>query len=103
MTESFCKLCNAALLKESEELCEVCQKMEVRINYLIETHKEAAREYLGKKLNKILDPKMQVYERRGKEYNPPKGTHTPERRKKIRRLKQLKGSPKKRKIDQIKD
>jgi len=103
MTESFCKLCNAALLKESEELCEVCQKMEVRLNYLTEIHREAAKEYLGKKLNETSDPKMQAYERRAQEYTPPKGTHTPDRRKKVRRLKQLKPNPKKRKIDQIKD
>ena len=73
MTESFCKLCNAALLKESEELCEVCQKMEGRLNYLIEIHREAAKGYLGKKLNETSDPKMQVYERRAQEYTPPKG------------------------------
>ncbi len=103
MAESFCKLCNASLLKESEELCKVCQKMEIRINYLIEAHKETAKEYLGKKFNEASDPKMQIYERRGQEYTPPKGTHTPDRRKKVRRLKQLKPSPKKRKIDQIKD
>ncbi len=41
---------------------------------------------------------MQVYERRAQEYTPPKGTHTPDRRKKVRRLKQLKPNPKKRKI-----
>ena len=103
MTESFCKLCTAPLLKEAEELCEACQKMEVRINYLIETHKEAAKEYLGKKFNKTCDQKMQIYERRGREYTPPKGTHTPDRREKIRRLKQLKSSPKKRKSDHLDD
>lgn len=103
MPESFCKLCNAALLKESEELCDVCLKMEVRINYLIEAHKNTAKEYLGKKFNEASDPKMQIYERRGQEYNPPKGTHTPDRRKKVRRLKQLKNSPKKRKTDHIND
>jgi hypothetical protein len=101
MNETFCKLCTAPLLKEAEELCEVCQKMEVRINYLIETHKEAVREYLGKKFNETSDPKMQIYERRAQEYTPPKGTHTPDRRKKIRRLKRLKNNPKKRKTDRL--
>jgi len=99
MNEAFCKLCTAPLLEEAEELCEVCQKMEVRINYLIESHKEAVREYLGKKFNETSDPKMQIYERRSQEYTPPKGTHTPDRRKNIRRLKRLKNNPKKRKSD----
>ena len=101
MNEEFCKLCTAPLLKETKELCEVCQKMEVRINYLIEIHKESAREYLGKKLNETSDPKAQLYERRTQEYTPPKGTHTADRRKNIRRLKQLKNSPKKRKTDRL--
>ncbi|MCP4372537.1 MAG: hypothetical protein GY797_31190 [Deltaproteobacteria bacterium] len=103
MNESFCRLCTTPLLKEADELCEVCQKMEVRINYLIETHKKAAREFLGKKFNEASDPKMQIYERRAQEYTPPKGSHTPDRRKKIRRLKQLKNSQKKRKTDRIDD
>ncbi|MDY6792736.1 MAG: hypothetical protein SWH54_15850 [Thermodesulfobacteriota bacterium] len=101
MNEVFCKLCNAPLLNDKEELCEVCQKMEVRINYLIERHKEAIREYLGKKFNETSDPKLQMYERRSKEYTPPKGTHTPDRRKKIRRLKQLKNHPQQRKSDRL--
>jgi hypothetical protein len=103
MPESLCKLCHATLLKESEEICEACQKMEIRINYLIENHKETAKEYLGKKFNQASDPIMQKFERRGQKYQPPKGTHTPDRRMKIRRLKQVKNSPKKRKTDHIKD
>ncbi|RLC74749.1 MAG: hypothetical protein DRI61_16095 [Chloroflexi bacterium] len=101
MNEAICKLCTAPLAKEAEELCEECQKMEVRINYLIECRKEAVREYLGKKFNETSDPKMQMYERRSRKYTPPIGTHTPDRRKKIRRLKRLKNSPKKRKTDYI--
>jgi len=103
MNEASCKLCAAPILKEAEDLCEQCQKMEIRINYLIERHKESVREYLGRKFNEASDPKMQRYERRSQEYTPPKGTHTPDRRKKIRRLKQLKNSPKKRKSDLLDD
>ncbi len=101
MNEAFCKLCAAPLLREAEELCEVCQKIDVRINYLIESNKEAVREYLGNKFNETSDLKMQIYERRAQEYTPPKGTHTPDRRKKIRRLKRLKNNPQKRKTDHI--
>jgi uncharacterized Zn finger protein (UPF0148 family) len=101
MNDAFCELCNAPLLKEAEVLCEVCQKMEIRINYLIANHKEDVREYLGKKFNETSDPKIQKYERRAEDYTPPKGTHTPERRKKIRRLKRLKTNAKKRKTDRL--
>ena len=101
MNETLCKLCTAPLLKEEEELCEACQKMEIRINYLIERHKEVVREYLGKKFNETSDPKMKIYERRSQEYIPPKGTHTPDRRKKIRRLKRLKNHPQQRKTDRL--
>ncbi|MBW1821214.1 MAG: hypothetical protein JRI92_05525 [Deltaproteobacteria bacterium] len=101
MNEAVCKLCTAPLLNEAEELCEVCQKMEVRINYLIESNKEAVREYLGNKFNETSDPKMLIYERRTQRYTPPKGTHTPDRRKKIRRIKRLKNNPQKRKTDRL--
>ena len=94
-----CQLCCEPVEEKQGILCEMCLRMEERLNYLIKNDKDSAKEYLGSKLNAIADQEEQNYDRRKTQYKPPWGTHTPERRVKIRRQKQQPNSPRRRKSD----
>jgi uncharacterized Zn finger protein (UPF0148 family) len=94
-----CELCGQPLQEKQGILCESCLQMEERLNYLIKKDKKSAEEYLGSKLNAIADQENQRHDRRKKQYKPPWGTHTPERRVQTRRQKQQSNSPRRRKSD----
>ena len=94
-----CQLCNEPVQEKEGILCVSCLQMEERLNYLIKKDTDNAKEYLGSKLNAIADQENQNYDRRKTQYKPPWGTHTPDRRVKIRRQKQQSNSPKRRKYD----
>jgi len=84
---------------EKESLCETCSQMEQQINFLIANHAQAVRKYLGEKFNETADEKTRDNDRRVNMYHPPSGKHTPDRRKKIRRLEETYDNPKKRDSD----
>ena len=94
-----CQLCNEPVQRKQGILCVSCLQMEERLNYLIKIDKDSTKEYLGSKLNAIADQEDQNNDRRKTQYKPPWGTHTPERRVKIRRQKQQPNSPRRRKSD----
>jgi len=99
MNETLCSLCNEPVQEKQGILCEMCLRMEERLNFLIKKDKESAKEYLGSKLNAIADQENQNHDRRKTQYTPPWGTHTPDRRVKIRRKGQQSNSPRRRKSD----
>jgi len=74
--------------------------MEQRIDFLIMNHREVAMQYIAKKFNAANDAESQRYDRRKTPYTPPPGTHTPDRRKKIRRRANLEVDRKRRMSDQ---
>ena len=96
-----CKLCDELVEVESAILCPKCLEMKDQINFLIEQHRENVRKFLVENYNKIIELDIKTSDRRLKQYKPPKGIHTPERRTKIRRTVQLPQSPKRRKADFI--
>ncbi len=92
-------LCDETVEVESAALCPECLAMKDRINFLIEHHRKNVRKFLVENYHKIVELDIEKYDRREKKYNPPKGTHTPERRTIIRRTLHLPQSHKRRKTD----
>ena len=99
MKKELCSLCQRPVAPGSENLCEACLQMEHQINFLIANHTQAVRKYLGEKFNETADQKARENDRRVNPYHPPSGKHTPDRRKKIRRLEDTNDNPKKRRTD----
>lgn len=99
--EALCSLCKSTVTAETQKLCKKCSEMEQQIDYLISNHTQTVREYLYKKFNETADEETRKGDRRVKAYKPPRGTgtHTPDRRKRIRRVTQISDCPKRRKID----
>jgi len=86
MAERECPLCSTPITEKDRELCQECHAMEQRLNFLIENDRKAAAEFIAIKFNEASDPRLQQYDRRKTSYKPPPGTHTPDRRRKIRRV-----------------
>ncbi len=99
MEEALCSLCRSPVKVEKESLCEQCSQMEQQIAYLIANHTQTVRKYLGEKFNETADKKTRDSDRRVNMYHPPSGKHTPDRRKKNRRLEEAYDNPKKRNSD----
>jgi hypothetical protein len=73
--------------------------MAEQIRFLIENHPEKIRYFLAEKINEIAEREKISVDRRVEKYKPPKGPHTPDRRVRIRRTRQVPNSPKRRKSD----
>ena len=101
MTMKCCQLCDQAVEVEYADLCSECSAMAERIRFLIENHREKARFFLAQKYNETAEQGQKVFDRRQKEYKPPPGPHTPDRRVRIRRTQQMPDSPKRRKTDLV--
>jgi len=99
MKKELCSLCQRPVAPGTESLCATCLQMEHQINYLIANHTQRIRKYLGGKFNETADQKAGEKDRRVNTYHPPSGKHTPDRRKKIRRLENANDGPKKRATD----
>lgn len=99
MKKSLCSLCNDTVTGDDDTLCQQCQEMDDRINDIIVNNRDVGRKYLADKFNAIADAELQKDDRRQKAYVPPRGTHTPERRVKIRRAKTVDNGSKQRKSD----
>ncbi len=99
MKKVLCSLCQSPVKMEKEHLCEQCSQMDQQINSLIANYTQTVRKYLGGKFNETAAKKIRDNDRRLNEYHPPSGKHTPERRKEIRRLKEVSDGPKKRSSD----
>lgn len=102
MAERKCPLCFTPITEKDQELCKECDVMEQRLDFLIENNRKAAAEFIAMKFNEASDPERQRYDRRKTPYKPPPGTHTPDRRKKIRRVAfdSTETAPKRRQSDQ---
>ena len=100
MNADPCMLCGKPIEDKDSRLCSVCHKMDLAVTFLVENFPDRARTYLGYKFNQVADREERKFDRRSLEYNPPRGTHTPDRRKRVRRLKQTPYSPRRRKSDQ---
>ena len=94
-------LCEQALDVESADLCSNCTAMAERLSYLVEYHGEKAGIFLTEKLNEITERRNRMFDRRKNQYQPPLGPHTPDRRVKNRRIRQVPNSPKRRKSDLV--
>ena len=101
MNTKYCHLCGQAIENEYADLCPECSVMAERISFLIEYHREKARFYLAQRYNETAGRNEKIFDRRKKKYSPPPGPHTPDRRVRIRRTKQLPDSPKRRKSDSM--
>lgn len=100
MAPKRCVLCEASLTDEDGKLCADCLAMEHRLDFLILNHRATALTFIANKYNEANDSQSQVYDRRKTPYKPPPGMHTPDRRKKIRRVAYMGSHPKRRKVDQ---
>lgn len=99
MIERKCVLCGGSPTGDNADLCEACMVMERRLDFLIVNHREAAIKFLGQKFNEANDVLSRRYDRRKTPYQPPPGTHTPDRRKRIRRVVHIEGHGHRRKSD----
>ena len=101
MKKQRCSLCKQIIPDKKDQLCPKCRLMDDQIEHLLKSHIKVGRKYLIDKFNAIAATKDHELERRQKTYIPPRGphSHTPERRIRIRRIKTLANSPKRRKSD----
>ena len=99
MNQKCCMFCDQAVAVESADLCSKCFTMAEQISFLIENHSEKVGYFLAEKFMQIAEREKVFAGRRVKQYKPPEGPHTPERRVKIRRTRQVTNSPKRRNTD----